>query len=130
MGRSLEERGLVDQWLEVEAHNLNPLLFTVVFQLVILPRMGMGKNADSTLVEDCVKKLEKVFDVYEQRLSKSGYLAGDSFTLADLTHLPGIRYLVEDAGMAHLITDRKKLHAWWEDISTRPAWKKVMNLVS
>lgn len=96
VGKSLEERGVVDQWLEVEANNLNPLILQVVLQLVILPRMGIGEEKiDSTLVQDCVQKLEKAFDVYEQRLSKHHYLAGDSFTLADLsTHLPGIRYIL------------------------------------
>ncbi|KAJ9703022.1 hypothetical protein PVL29_004680 [Vitis rotundifolia] len=128
VGRSLEERGLVDQWLEVEENNLNPLIFTVVLQLVILPRMG--EKGDLALVRNCEQKLDKVFDAYEQRLSKSCYLAGDSFTLADLSHLPGIRYLVNEAGMGHLITERKNVNAWWENISNRPAWKKVMNLAS
>ena len=59
---------------------------------------------------------------------ESKYLAGDSFTLADLSHLPATRYLVNEAGLGHLVKDRKKLNAWWEDISSRPAWKKLMNL--
>ncbi|CBI27364.3 hypothetical protein VitviT2T_005155 [Vitis vinifera] len=128
VGRNLEERSLVDQWLEVEENNLNPLIFTVVLQLVILPRMG--EKGDLTLVRNCEQKLDKVFDAYEQRLSKSSYLGGDSFTLADLSHLPGIRYLVNEVGIGHLITERKNVSAWWENISNMPAWKKVMNLAS
>ena len=128
VGRNLEERSLVDQWLEVEENNLNPLIFTVVLQLVILPRMG--EKGDLTLVRNCEQKLDKVFDAYEQRLSKSSYLEGDSFTLADLSHLLGIRYLVNEAGIGHLITERKNVSAWWENISNMPAWKKVMNLAS
>ena len=124
----MEEKAVVDQWLEVEAHNFNELVFTMVMQLVILPRMG--ERGDLALVDDCERKLEKVFDVYEQRLSKSRYLAGDSFTLADLSHLPAIRYLVNEAGMRHLVVERKSVNAWWEDISNRAAWKKVMELAS
>ncbi|GKV20329.1 hypothetical protein SLE2022_273950 [Rubroshorea leprosula] len=126
LGKSLEEKALVDQWLEVEAHNFNELVYTLVLQLVVLPRMG--KLGDLALAHSCEQKLEKVMDVYEQRLSKSRYLAGDSFTLADLSHLPAIRYLMNDAGMAHLITERKNVNAWWENISSRPAWKKLMQL--
>ncbi|KAL6345784.1 hypothetical protein AAG906_017536 [Vitis piasezkii] len=128
LGKSLEEKAVVDQWLEVEAHNFNELVYTLVMQLVILPRMG--ERGDLALAHTCEQKLEKVFDVYEQRLSKSRYLAGDSFTLADLSHLPAIRYLVKEAGMAHLVTERKSVSAWWEDISNRAAWKKVMELAS
>lgn len=126
MGNNLEERAMVDQWLEVEAHNFNDLIFTIVLQLVILPRMG--EPGDLALAHSCEQKLEKVLDVYEQRLSKCSYLAGDSFTLADLSHLPGIRYLMNEANMGHLITKRKNVNAWWQDISNRPSWKKLMKL--
>ncbi|RVW61068.1 Glutathione S-transferase F12 [Vitis vinifera] len=102
VGRNLEERSLVDQWLEVEENNLNPLIFTVVLQLVILPRMG--EKGDLTLVRNCEQKLDQVFDAYE--------------------------YLVNEAGIGHLITERKNVSAWWENISNMPAWKKVMNLAS
>ncbi|GMH13225.1 hypothetical protein Nepgr_015066 [Nepenthes gracilis] len=126
LGRSAEEKGLVDQWLEVEAHNFNDMVYTLVLQLVVFPRMA--QPTDLELVRSCKQKLEKVLDVYEQRLSKSRYLAGDSFTLADLSHLPGIRYLVHEAGLGHLIADKMNVNAWWKDISGRPAWKKVMKL--
>ncbi|XVF20456.1 hypothetical protein REPUB_Repub12eG0002000 [Reevesia pubescens] len=128
LGNSLEERAVVDQWLEVEAHNFNDLVYTLVLQLVILPRMG--KHGDLALAHSCEQKLEKVFDIYDQRLSNSTYLAGDSFTLADLTHLPSIRYLVKDASMGHLVEQRKHVNAWWEAISNRSAWKKLMKLAN
>lgn len=128
LGTTLEERALVDQWLEVEAHNFNNLCFNIMLQLVILPRMG--QPGDMALAQSCEHKLEKVLDVYEQRLSESTYLAGDKFTLADLSHLPGIEHLIEDAKMGHLVTDRKNVDAWWKKISSRLAWKKVKDLVN
>uniref|UniRef100_A0A7N0T9E3 glutathione transferase n=1 Tax=Kalanchoe fedtschenkoi TaxID=63787 RepID=A0A7N0T9E3_KALFE len=126
LGTTLEERALVDQWLEVEAHNYNDLTFNIVFQLVILPRLG--GTTDLGLVDICEQKLNKVLDVYEQRLSKSKYLAGENFTLADLTHLPATRNLMNEANKAYLVRDRKHLSAWWDNISARPAWKQLMKL--
>ncbi|KAL9344061.1 hypothetical protein Peur_064492 [Populus x canadensis] len=65
VGTPHEEKALVDQWLEVEAHNFNDL----VFKVVILPRRG--PKGDSKLAETYQEeKPEKVLDVYEQRLSK------------------------------------------------------------
>ncbi|CAM8899828.1 unnamed protein product [Rhodiola kirilowii] len=126
LGNTAEEIALVDQWLEVEAHNYNDLAFNIIFQLVVLPRMrGV---VDLKLVEMSEQKLEKVLDVYEQRLSKSKYLAGESFTLADLSHLPATRYLMNEANKAYLIRDRKHLSVWWDTISSRPAWKQLMKL--
>uniref|UniRef100_A0A2P2MXW7 glutathione transferase n=1 Tax=Rhizophora mucronata TaxID=61149 RepID=A0A2P2MXW7_RHIMU len=126
LGETLQERALVEQWLEVEAHNFNDLVYTIALQVVILPRIG--QPGDGGLVRAYEQKLEKVLDVYEQRLSKSKFLAGHSFTLADLSHLPAIRFLVNEAGLSHLVRDRKKLNAWWKEISSRPSWKKLMKL--
>ncbi|XP_042503115.1 glutathione S-transferase F12 [Macadamia integrifolia] len=127
LGKTHEERALVDQWLEVEAHNFNDLVFTSALQLLILPRLG--KLGDLSLVDSCEKKLEKVFDVYEKRLSETNYLTGESFTLADLSHLPGIQVIMDKLGMSHLVRRRKNVNAWWEDISNRASWKKVMKLM-
>ncbi|RDX78810.1 Glutathione S-transferase F11, partial [Mucuna pruriens] len=127
LGKTLEERALVEQWVEVEAHNFNNLCFTLMLQLVILPKMG--KAGDLGLAKKCEEDLGKVLDVYEHRLSQSTYLAGHNFTLADLTHLPGIGHLIEEAKMGHLITQRNNVNAWWNKISSRPAWNKLRNLV-
>lgn len=127
LGATAEERAVVDQWVEVEAHNFNDLVYTLVLQIVILPRMG--EKGNWALVHSCEEKLVKVLDVYEERLGKSKYLGGDAFTLADLTHLPGIRYLMDEAKMGHLVRERKNVKAWWEVISNRPAWKKLMNII-
>ncbi|KAI9072444.1 hypothetical protein K1719_045588 [Acacia pycnantha] len=54
---------MVDQWLEVEAHNFNDLCFKVVLQLVILPKMG--QPGDLSMAHACEQKLEKVMDVRE-----------------------------------------------------------------
>ncbi|KAK9049973.1 hypothetical protein SSX86_031058 [Deinandra increscens subsp. villosa] len=125
-GTTLEEKAVVDQWLEVEAHHFNDMVYTIVLQKLVIPKMG-GKT-DFDLVQNCEKKLEQVFDVYEQQLSKNSHLAGDGFTLADLSHLPGIRYLINECGLGHMVRDRKNVNLWWNDISNRPAWKKVMQL--
>lgn len=126
LGGTLEERALVDQWLEVEVNNYNPLIYTMVLQLLILPQQG--QVGDMELVRDCKGKLEKVLDVYEDRLSKSKYLGGERFTIADLTHLSNTRFLMEEGGMEDMIKRRTNLHNWWMDISSRPSWQKVMEL--
>ncbi|KAH6796985.1 glutathione S-transferase phi 12 [Perilla frutescens var. hirtella] len=126
LGDTLEERGVVEQWVEVEVNNYNPLIYTMVLQLLVLPQMG--QVGDMELVRDCKGKLEKVLDVYEERLSKSKYLGGERFTIADLTHLPNTRFLMEEGGMEDLIKRRKNVYNWWIHISSRPSWKKVMDL--
>ncbi|BBG98605.1 glutathione S-transferase phi 12 [Prunus dulcis] len=120
LGTTLEEKALVDQWLEVEAHNFNDLVYTLVLQLLVLPRMG------SVVTWPWSMHVRRNW----RRLSKSSYLAGEAFTLADLSHLPGIRYLIDEAKLGHLVSERKNVNAWWKHISNRPAWKKLMSLAS
>ncbi|TXG69849.1 hypothetical protein EZV62_004784 [Acer yangbiense] len=78
---------------------------------------------DSALAHSSEQKLKAVCDVYEHRLLKSRYLARESYSLADLSHLPRMRYLIDEVGLAQLVNVRKHVNAWWEDISSRPAWK-------
>nr|GMD70406.1 glutathione S-transferase F11 [Ipomoea batatas] len=62
----------------------------------------MGQPSDMSVVKKCAEKLGKVLDVYEERLSKSKYLAGDFFSLADLSHIPSLRFLTNECGFGHL----------------------------
>ena len=126
MGKTIEERGLVEQWLEVEAHNFHPPLFDLVIN--VLFAQLMGAPSDPKVIEESDKKIEKVLDVYEERLSKSKYLAGDFFSLADLSHLPAGHYLVNQTGRGNLVRERKHVSAWWDDTSNRPSWHKVLQL--
>ncbi|XP_057830328.1 glutathione S-transferase F10 [Cryptomeria japonica] len=126
LGKTLEERALVEQWLEVEGQNFNPHAYALLYQLLFGPRKN--KPQDKALIESSAQKLGEVLDVYEERLSKSKYLAGDFFSLADLTHLPYIEYIVNVVGKGHLIRNRKHVNSWWENISSRPVWKRVLAL--
>ncbi|CAA6656040.1 unnamed protein product [Spirodela intermedia] len=64
-----------------------------------------------------IEKLSDVLDLYEKRLASSEYLAGDKFTLADLTHLPNSHYL-----------SKANVYRWWEAISSRESWRMVLQL--
>ncbi|KAL6983237.1 Glutathione S-transferase F9 [Sarracenia purpurea var. burkii] len=124
LGKTIEDRGLVEQWLEVEAHNFHPPIDNLVIQILFSPMLGL--TADQKLIQESEEKLGKVLDIYEQRLSKTKYLAGDFFSLADLSHLPFTHYLMGVMGKEYMIRDRKNVSAWWDDISNRPSWKKVL----
>lgn len=126
LGKTIEERGVVEQWLEVEAQIYNPPANDLARKIVVGPLRGL--TPDPKQIKENEDKLCKVLDVYEERLSKTKYLAGDFFSLADLSHLPMTQYLVGKMEKEYLIRDRKNVSAWWDDISGRPSWKKVVEL--
>ncbi|KAK7304981.1 hypothetical protein VNO77_42878 [Canavalia gladiata] len=126
LGKTIEDRGLVEQWLDVEAHNFNPPIFNLVMHILVSPLMGLP--SDPKVIEESEEKLIKVLDIYEQRLSKTKYLAGDFFSLADLSHLPFTHYLMNQMKKEYMVRERKHVSAWWDDISNRPSWQKVLQL--
>lgn len=122
LGSTLEERAIINQWAEVECHQFNPPIQALVREKVILPRYGL-KGDDAKAAENA-QQLGKVLDIYEAHLAHSQYLAGDKFSLADLSHLPYTQMLWP-AGYSELIQSRPNVNAWWERISSRPSWEKV-----
>ncbi|XP_042506794.1 glutathione S-transferase F10-like [Macadamia integrifolia] len=119
------EKASIDQWLEAEGQSFHPPSGALVFQLAFAPRMKIKQ--DENLIKQSEAKLSKVLDVYEQRLGDSRFLAGDEFTLADLSHLPNTQYLV-NTEKGNLFKERKNVGRWWDEISGRDSWKKVVEM--
>ncbi|KAG8054019.1 hypothetical protein GUJ93_ZPchr0001g32880 [Zizania palustris] len=113
----------LEVWLEVESHHFYPAVADLVFQLLIKPLLGGAP--DPIVVDKNADKLAKVLDVYEAHLAENKYLAGDQFTLADVNHMAHLLYL-SLTPKAELVTSRPHVKAWWDDISTRPAWQKTV----
>ncbi|RVW54522.1 Glutathione S-transferase F13 [Vitis vinifera] len=109
-------------WLEVESQHYYPAIYQIVYQFFALPLQG--KTADQAIIDVNLEKLGTVLDVYEARLGTTKCLAGDFYSLADLHHLSYTYYFMKTP-WASLINSRPNVKAWWEDISSRPAFKKV-----
>ncbi|KAF5732677.1 glutathione S-transferase F13 [Tripterygium wilfordii] len=122
-----KEAALVKIWMEVESQSYNPAIGPIFYQAFIAPMRG--QSADQAVIDANLEKLEKVLDVYEDRLSITKYLAGDFYSLADLHHLSYTHYFMKTP-YAKVINERPHVKAWWEDISSRPASKKVMEGMS
>jgi glutathione S-transferase len=119
---SLAESALAETWMEVEAHQFDRPITAILRQIIVNPMYGIAP--DEKAIETEMEKLGKVLDVYEERLSKCKYLAGDNYSLADLHHIPPLVYFMKTT-KANAITSRPHVSAWWNDISTRPVTVKI-----
>uniref|UniRef100_A0A2N9I595 glutathione transferase n=1 Tax=Fagus sylvatica TaxID=28930 RepID=A0A2N9I595_FAGSY len=119
---NLKEAALVKVWIEVESQTFNPAISPIIIEFFVAPKLG--KTPDQAIIDANLEKLGKVLDVYESKLSSTKYLAGDFFSLADLSHFPYTHYFMQSP-WASVVNDRPHVKAWWEDISSRPAFKKV-----
>uniref|UniRef100_A0A2N9ECE6 glutathione transferase n=1 Tax=Fagus sylvatica TaxID=28930 RepID=A0A2N9ECE6_FAGSY len=119
---NLKEAALVKVWIEVESQTFNPAISPIILEFFVAPKLG--NTPDQAIIDANLEKLGKVLDVYESKLSSTKYLAGDFFSLADLNHFPYTHYFMQSP-WASVVNDRPHVKAWWEDISSRPAFKKV-----
>jgi glutathione S-transferase len=117
------DQALVEQWLEVEGQNYTPAVGGILREK--FATFFTGEQPNEAVVSAHIEKLGKVLDVYEARLTKSKNLAGDFFSLADLAHIPTLNVLSTLNLEDEVMEGRPHVKSWWEDISSRPAWKKV-----
>ncbi|XP_076945451.1 glutathione S-transferase APIC-like isoform X1 [Bidens hawaiensis] len=121
-----KKAALEDVWLEVGVHKFDPAVGTLVWELC-MKRFLFGQNSDEDIVNAEEKKLMSVLDVYEVRLSESKYLGGDSFSLADLSHIPVIKFLM-GTKMKRVFEARPHVKAWVADMLARPACVRVFGV--
>ncbi|EOA36509.1 hypothetical protein CARUB_v10011289mg [Capsella rubella] len=121
-----KERAVVGTWMEVGNNKFLPIALALIKELIIKPYQGLA--TDVTSVGENKEKLSEILNIYEAHLGKSPYLAGESFTLADLHHLPPIDYLLntEEKELKKLIYSRPNVAAWVEKMKSRPAWLKTV----
>lgn len=111
--------------MEVEAHQFDPPASKLIWELVIKGLKGM--QTDMAVVEENEAKLAKVLDVYEAHLAQSKYLSCETFTLADLHHMPQLHMLM-DTQVKKVFDERPHVSAWAADILSRPSWEKAAAL--
>ncbi|XP_042505452.1 glutathione S-transferase F13 [Macadamia integrifolia] len=126
-GGNFKEEAMVGVWIEVEAQQYSPAITPIISEHFLAPMRG--RTPDQKVIDDGVEKFGKVLDVYEARLSQSKYLAGDFYSLADLHHLSYTHYFMKSP-WASMINSRPHVKAWWEDISSRPAFQKVSQVMT
>jgi glutathione S-transferase len=123
LGKTLEEQAVVYQWIESEAHQFNDLAFapwSMEYYLAYREKRPVNEEVLAPLRA----RLEKFFNCVEARLSKSKYLAGNHYSMADMNIAPSLlRVMILEP---ELITSRKHVKAWYDTLTFRPTFKKML----
>lgn len=124
--QDLKQKAIRAAWMEVEALQFDPPATKLIEELVF--KGTTSTQTDMAIVEESEAKLAKVLDVYESRLGESKYLGGETFTLADLHHLPQLHMLI-GTQVKKVLEERPHVYVWCKDILARPAWEKTIALL-
>ncbi|KAG8852114.1 hypothetical protein FRB96_008915 [Tulasnella sp. 330] len=120
----LKAMALVDQFISVEMSNFFPSAGGITREAIFAPRFG-GKT-DPVALEKYHSDLKAKLDGFERILAKQNYLGGKEIGLADLYCLAlGTR---TESAFPDIFNDPAKPNVarWWNAISTRPSWKRVL----
>ena len=78
---------LVEQWLSLINTQIDPLLVRRYLRSYFFPDTADG-SPDRKTIDAALPEMRTQFAVLDQAVSATGYLAGSSFTLADIDLLP------------------------------------------
>ncbi|MBF6098722.1 glutathione S-transferase N-terminal domain-containing protein [Nocardia cyriacigeorgica] len=129
--RDLRSRGLMEQWISIEQSYVSGPVWELVRAGPIYEIIRQSPGAeflppppDQAAIAAARYGLAKAFDVADATLAGQQYLAGPQFSLAEVTWLPYVQYLIASNGW-DLIEDRPNLARWWREISSRGTWRRV-----
>lgn len=114
-------RALMDQWISAYNDNIYPAVAKqIVIQRIVIPRQG--GETDEAVVKEGAEKAAYQMAVLEKALSQSEYLAGDSFSIADMIAAPILWYLEKLPEGEMLYAKTTAVNAWRKRIEARPSF--------
>ncbi|PPR02937.1 hypothetical protein CVT24_012167 [Panaeolus cyanescens] len=110
------------QAVSVETHNFNKYVWMVTRERVIKP-LYFKQEWNQDIIDQAFKEIDDKLAVYDKILAKQKYMAGDTFTLADLFHLSFGTTVIRCGCKS--FEKYPNVSRWWNDISSRKAWQEV-----
>ena len=117
--RDLKARAVMEQWISVESANFTPHAMKFIYHYVF------KRAQEPAVLEAAGKGLEGALRVMEARLAESTFLAGDTFTLADVGFMPYVEYLM-GTPVKETLAKFPHVMTWWSKAGERPTWRKVV----
>jgi glutathione S-transferase len=115
-----------DMWLEVESQNYSPCLEKIVFEKLFKQMLNLGEPNEE-VVQESLDKLHLCLDVFNNHLENQDYLAGNEFTIADISCIP-YTYKMLELGYKDMYKKYPNVYKWIKRIIHRESVKKVLDL--
>ncbi|HEY3918286.1 MAG TPA: glutathione S-transferase family protein [Stellaceae bacterium] len=120
----------VEQWASIVCTTIDPLWLRQYYAAYVLAVRGNG-IVDRARIDETIPKMAPQFAVVDRAVAKTGYLVGDSFTLADAYLTPIAFYMNAVPESAALMAKTSHLKAYLERQMARQSVQqtKPQNLV-
>jgi glutathione S-transferase len=118
MPRELRARALADQWMSIESANFAGHAMKFVYNYLL------RAPQEPAALEHAGAAFGKTLEVLAAQLSWHPFIAGQTFTLADICFMPYFEYTLLTPAK-DLISRHPSVLAWWDKVRERPSWQKV-----
>ncbi len=117
--KEAHERAEMEQWISVETSNFSPHAMKFIYQHVF------HREQAPEVLQAAGERLDLALKTLDRRLADRPFLTGKSLSLADVCFAPYLEYLAPTPAAAK-ITEHAHVARWWNELSSRPAWKKTV----
>jgi glutathione S-transferase len=115
---------LVEQWLSLLNTQIDPLLVRRYLRAYFFPDTADG-SPDRKAIDAALPDMRTQFAVLDEAVRATGYLAGDSFTLADIDLLPTLFYMNKMPESRVMLAQAKHLKAYFDRHIERPSVRQT-----
>ena len=112
----------VEQWVSLVNTAIDPCLIRGYFLGHIVPK-GDDSRPDRAGIVGALPAMQKQIDVLDKTVARTGYLAGASFTLADINLMPVLYYVQRFPEGAEMVQSAKSLSAYFAHHSEQQSYK-------
>jgi glutathione S-transferase len=117
--------GLVEQWVSLVNTVIDGTLTRTYLLAYAAPKTADGKP-DRRAIEAVTPAVRAQIGILDKAVAKTGYLAGDQFTLADINLLPILYWVRQLPEGAEAFAAAPHLAAYYERHAARPSFKATI----
>lgn len=119
------DAALTEQWVSAVNTVIDRTMVRTYLFSYIFPKTPDGKP-DRAAIEDVAPALREQIGILDKAVSKTGHLAGNQFTFADINLLPILFYVRNFPEGGEAIASAKHLAAYYDRHAQRPSFKNTM----
>jgi glutathione S-transferase len=115
---------LTEQWVSLVNTRMDSTMIRTYLFAYIFPKTADGQP-DRKAIDAVTPALKEELGLLDRAVAKGGYLAGDSFTFADINVMPILFYLQKFPESSAAIAAAKPLAGYYERLAARPSFQNT-----
>jgi glutathione S-transferase len=115
----------VEKWVSLVNTAMDPCMIRTYVLAHLIPR-GANGQPDRAVVDGALPTMQKQIDVLDRAVTRTGYLAGDGFSLADINLLPVLHYVQQCPEGNDMVRSAKSLCDYFAHHSERPSFQMTL----